>query len=186
MSPDATQMGRPRAPELDGRILEACFELLGEVGYDRLHVRDVAKRSGVGTDTIYRRWPNKGALVAAAVTLVGGRRTYGRDTIKSVLNRIAETVRERQEFLPGLISAFRDNPEYAQVLRSNVVEPDLSALRTLIARRRPELNPTDVELLAELGPALLITRALFFNRLPTQTDVSEIAAFISSSHTKTH
>jgi AcrR family transcriptional regulator len=173
-------MGRPRNSELDARILQSCFELLGEVGYDRLRVKEVATRAGVGTDTIYRRWANKGALVAASTTLVGGRRTHERDTIASVLNRIAETLCERKDFLPGIIAAFRDDPEYAAVLRKNVMEPDLASLRRLISLQAPHLADSDVKLLAEIGPALLITRALFFAQTPTRSDVRNIVSFIQT------
>lgn len=59
--------GRPRDPHADRAALTATQELLGEVGYDRLTIEGVARRAGVAKTTIYRRWPSKRELVAAAI-----------------------------------------------------------------------------------------------------------------------
>ncbi len=59
--------GRPRRPELDDQILDAAIELLGRVGYLDLRVDDVADRVGIAKSTIYRRWPSKARLAAAAI-----------------------------------------------------------------------------------------------------------------------
>jgi hypothetical protein len=61
-------MGRPRAADRTPAILEAAKALLGEVGYDRLRIQDVANRAGAGLATLYRRWPTKQALVADAIS----------------------------------------------------------------------------------------------------------------------
>src|SRR5579859_7628960 len=62
-----THIGRPRAEDRTPAILEAAKELMGEVGYDRLRIQDVADRAGAGLATLYRRWPTKQALVADAI-----------------------------------------------------------------------------------------------------------------------
>jgi AcrR family transcriptional regulator len=47
-------------------VLEASFELLAEVGYERLSIEEVAVRAGVHKTTVYRRWPTKAELVLDA------------------------------------------------------------------------------------------------------------------------
>jgi AcrR family transcriptional regulator len=55
--------GRQRDPEIDRAVAEATLSLLGEVGYARLSIEQVAKRAGVHRPTVYRRWPSKQHLV---------------------------------------------------------------------------------------------------------------------------
>ncbi|OXM49994.1 TetR/AcrR family transcriptional regulator [Amycolatopsis alba] len=59
----STQNG-PRKAEA---IFAATLELLAEHGYDRLAIEAVAARSGVNKTTLYRWWPSKDALLAAAL-----------------------------------------------------------------------------------------------------------------------
>jgi AcrR family transcriptional regulator len=59
--------GRPRRTDADAEILDVTAELVGRFGYAGFRVDEVAERVGVAKSTIYRRWPSKPALVAAAV-----------------------------------------------------------------------------------------------------------------------
>lgn len=54
-------------PSLDSAILEAALQGLGEQGYDRMTMDDIASRARVGKAAIYRRWPSKAAVVAEAM-----------------------------------------------------------------------------------------------------------------------
>src|ERR1700722_10183542 len=49
------------------RILAATLEQAELVGIRRTTMEDVARRSGVGRATLYRRFPTKGALIDAVV-----------------------------------------------------------------------------------------------------------------------
>ncbi len=49
-------------------IFDAVFQLLGEVGYDRMSMDAVAARAHASKATIYRAWPNKPDLVIDAFT----------------------------------------------------------------------------------------------------------------------
>lgn len=59
--------GRPRREGADDQILAVALEMLREHGYGALTLDAVAERAGVAKTTIYRRWPSKSALVAAAL-----------------------------------------------------------------------------------------------------------------------
>lgn len=65
-----TSGARPggRAARVVASVLEATQSLLVEVGYNGLSIDEVAARAGVHKTTIYRRWPSKPELVAAAVS----------------------------------------------------------------------------------------------------------------------
>lgn len=62
-----THRGRPRSTEVHHAILEATRDLVIESGYASLSMDRVAERAGVGKQTVYRRWPSKGPLVADAI-----------------------------------------------------------------------------------------------------------------------
>ena len=68
------EAGKEAKPRLGGRsarvreaVLNATFDELGEKGYAGLSMESVARRSGVHKTTIYRRWPNRDALVMDAL-----------------------------------------------------------------------------------------------------------------------
>lgn len=50
-------------PELDNRILDAARALSADGGHDAVTVSAVAERAGVSRPTVYRRWPNRAALL---------------------------------------------------------------------------------------------------------------------------
>lgn len=56
-----------RAARVVADVLRATSEELSRVGYAALRIEDVARRSEVNKTTIYRRWPTKAELVAAAL-----------------------------------------------------------------------------------------------------------------------
>jgi AcrR family transcriptional regulator len=57
--------GRPRNQATDRAIFDATLDLLAEVGYAGVTIDEVARRANVGRPTVYRRWPNKKAMVVA-------------------------------------------------------------------------------------------------------------------------
>jgi AcrR family transcriptional regulator len=56
--------------EATARILRATLEQAELVGVRQITMDDVARRSGVARATLYRRFPNKGALIDAMVLTV--------------------------------------------------------------------------------------------------------------------
>ncbi|BAJ73834.1 transcriptional regulator [Microbacterium testaceum StLB037] len=58
-------------------IVEAAAALFAEGGYDHLTIEGIARRAGVGKQTIYRWWSSKGDIIAEAILeghLLDGRR----------------------------------------------------------------------------------------------------------------
>src|SRR5579885_492581 len=58
--------GRPRSEEARRAILSSTLEVLKENGFSDFTIEAVAERAGVGKATVYRWWPNRGALIADA------------------------------------------------------------------------------------------------------------------------
>lgn len=67
MSETKRGRGRPRRQGTDEEILNVARMMLAERGYRDLTVDAIADAAGVAKTTVYRRWPSKGALVAAAI-----------------------------------------------------------------------------------------------------------------------
>lgn len=61
-----TTVTRRRGAELEEAILQAAAEVLEESGVPALTMDEVARRAGTNKNALYRRWPNRVALGAAA------------------------------------------------------------------------------------------------------------------------
>ena len=58
---------RRRGEVLEDAILLAAWEELSKAGYAHMTMESVAARAKTNKAVVYRRWPNKGALVVAAL-----------------------------------------------------------------------------------------------------------------------
>ncbi len=64
---DGMPPGRPRDLDARGRILAAAAALLDQGGADGATIDAIARRAGVGKQTIYRWWPSRSAVVLDAL-----------------------------------------------------------------------------------------------------------------------
>lgn len=62
-------MARPRDEGIDRAIIDACVELLGEVGRSHLTRQGVARRAGVSLPAVTRRYATIDDLILAVVSL---------------------------------------------------------------------------------------------------------------------
>jgi AcrR family transcriptional regulator len=60
-------MARPLDPQIDEAIHAATLGLLSQRGFAGMSVEAIADAAGVGKPAIYRRYPDKAALVAAVI-----------------------------------------------------------------------------------------------------------------------
>jgi AcrR family transcriptional regulator len=147
------------------------LELLAELGYDRMTMDAIAARAHASKATIYRRWPDKPALVAAALDALDA----------DVVAEIADTGSLRGDLLAALhasedqadehylaimgalLPAARHHPDLAQALRAHVADDELSAFATIVQRAiaRGDLPAhADSELVHHVAEAML-SRRLF-------------------------
>jgi AcrR family transcriptional regulator len=104
--------------DVTARILRATLEQAELVGIRRITMPDVAKRSGVGRATLYRRFPSKGALIEAMVLTVARGYLDGNQQARAQ----GDTLEDR--ILYGTVFAIqflRNNPLLRKLLRT---EPD--------------------------------------------------------------
>ena len=178
--------GRPRSALADRAILDATIELLADRGYGGLTVEAVAARAGVGKSTIYRRWPSKATLAAAAVNALARERIPAPDTgdLRDDLVRlITEPIGRHGEVLgrifPDLIAEMHRNPE----LSGTMLEA-LGARRSVIhnvLRRAQDRNELPAN--ADLGRIIdLLSGALYYRLLVSREPVEpDLPAWIVDS-----
>jgi AcrR family transcriptional regulator len=171
---------RPRGRPLDagrqGAILEATVKLLGQRGFDRFTVQDIADGAGVGLGTIYRRWPTKLDAVIAAVRLldddVPAATPTGdveADLAQALIADVHNLAGCLGAVIPGLISAMPHDPDLARLLRDTAVAPKLDTFRQILAPMFP--NPTERDLRAEMAVAIPFFRLLVTGQLPTEAEI---------------
>src|SRR4051794_30907548 len=78
--PVPRRRGRPRAVDIDERVLEAAQAIEREFGYHGTTIEAIAERAGVARTAIYRRWPNKAVLLYEAMIGPEGQRVPVPDT----------------------------------------------------------------------------------------------------------
>ena len=61
-----THIGRPRSERRHKAILKVAMDLVIELGFRTVSIEAIAAKAGVAKTTIYRRWPNKAAVVMDA------------------------------------------------------------------------------------------------------------------------
>lgn len=106
------------AVDVGDRILDAAAECVLAFGVERVTLAEIARRAGVSRPTIYRRWPDTRALLAALLTarILGVLRDVpsrgsGREALVQRIVGVAERLR-RDEVV---MSVFHSAPELAMV-----------------------------------------------------------------------
>ena len=171
----AARPGRPRSAACDRAIQEATLEALVHDGYAGLSVEGVASRAQVGKATIYRRWPTKSALVVEAV------RSYAfehiplidtgdvRTDVAAMLRALRELMHRQAPLLRAFCAEQARHPELAEAWRRGFLTQQREALREALRRaaERGQLPAgADVELLADVGPALMWHRLAVLGEEP--------------------
>jgi len=104
--------------DLGDRILDAAASCVLAYGVDRVTLAEIARRAGVSRPTIYRRWPDTRALLAALLTSRIIRvlrelpsRGGGREALVERIVGVAERLRHDEV----VMSVFHTAPELAMV-----------------------------------------------------------------------
>lgn len=157
--------GRPRSEEADRAILDAALDALVQEGYAGMSIEGIAAAAGVGKATIYRRWSGKAEILVEALRQRACFDVPLVDTgdLHADLLTILRAVHTNMLGVAGpLMAAFAAEkfryPELREEFDRVFVAERRAHLRGLVSAAvdRGDLPAdTDVELLAEAGPALL-------------------------------
>jgi AcrR family transcriptional regulator len=135
------------------RVLDLTLEELGAVGFHRLSVPDLAARAGLNKTSVYRRWPTKGALVAAALARAMGHDAPVPDTGALRTDMLAFT---------QAAAAWAESPvgrAVTRTLMADGADPEVRALVQVLHAGAP-------------GPRALFERAQARGELSADADVS--------------
>ena len=169
MSSTPTRRGRIRDSTIDSRLLAAASRQLAALGYEAMSVAAVAQEAGTTRQALYRRWPTKASLAAAAVRA-------GADTRRGSVtdNPLADLVAELADFRrgvsgPGRLSLvgtmLQDStaPDLRTHYRSQVIDPRRRRIRTILehAQRLGQIDQeADLEIAVTLPTGSWYARAL--------------------------
>jgi AcrR family transcriptional regulator len=113
----------------------AVWECLGEIGYDRLTMEEVARRAGCSRPALYRRWPSKRPLVLDALKGVI-------DDILAVRPvRMGDPLESLVDWTAGLMIFLRGSGRGAllALAQARASEPELAlALDKIVDEDRPK------------------------------------------------
>ncbi|MET0862800.1 MAG: TetR/AcrR family transcriptional regulator [Nakamurella sp.] len=120
MSPSKPDPAR-RNEQSRRAILVAAISLISELGYDHVSIEAIAKRAGVGKQTIYRWWPSKGAVALEALN----------DSLASVVDfpdsgDIVEDLRTQMKGVTQLLGSNEVGPVYQGILAAAQCDPAIS------------------------------------------------------------
>ncbi|MET9485264.1 MULTISPECIES: TetR/AcrR family transcriptional regulator [unclassified Nocardia] len=162
--------GRPRDPQLDAQLLAATQELLVSEGYQATTIAAVARRAGVVTTSIYRRWPSKRALVEDAIfALEAFDHPHPSGDLRADLLAwthlflAASAHPAARSAIPGLLSEYHNDHDSYRRLLDHGEQPTRGALRELLtgAVASGQAAPDcDIDAIFELLRGATLFRAL--------------------------
>ena len=160
----ARPVGRPRSPEADAAIVRATLEVLLEEGFRGLSVEAVRQRAGVGKATIYRRFPDKEALVRAAIESVhADLQAPDTGSLLGDIDALWATAYQGATFAPRLLADATGHPEMHRIFRQSLIEPRRAMMTTMLRRaiERGELrDDLDLDVVIDLFAGPVIYRLL--------------------------
>jgi AcrR family transcriptional regulator len=179
--------GRPRRPDVDDAVLQAAIELLTERGLEGTTMNAVIARSGVSRMTVYLRWPNRPALIAAAVREAMSRPPLEMSgDLEADVRRGVEHVRAIlsspgfRGILPAFVSGVTSQEgderlSYDAVIPGRAVLAEEYRTHAAASRVRDDVRP---ELVVDLIIGGLLNHSLATGSAPTKEEADEIVSVI--------
>jgi AcrR family transcriptional regulator len=131
--------GRPRSEQVHQSILDATNKLLLHSPVRDISIEAIAKKAGVGKTTIYRRWPNKIAIILDAIAgpmgvipapVSGGN---AKDLLVRQLERFARLTRGRGgKVIAEVMAEAQGDPEMTALFFQNFMVQHEEILASII------------------------------------------------------
>ena len=185
--------GRPRSDAVRKLVLEAANSLLEEVGFAKFTMEGIASRAGVSKATLYRWWPNKGAVAMEAFMAATLPRIAFPQTGSAVADVTAQMRALAQAYrgvtgrlIRELIGLGQSDPEVLNTFIDGYLLPRRGATKEVLLRgvAAGEIRPdVDLEILVDALYAPIFHRLLLHHLPLEDAFVLRIAEFAFSSVT---
>jgi|SRR5271157_2031031 len=180
--------GRPRSEPARRAILSSTLRLLRHSGFHELSIEAIAADANVGKATVYRWWPNKGALVVDAFSSSVRRELLFPDSgsvysdMSLQMGHLVKIFRSRRgQMVAALIGGGQTDPELIEAFRERFVRPRrLEAYATLRRGiRRGELpKSADLDLILDALYGAVYMRFLIWKDGLSETFIEEVCTMV--------
>jgi AcrR family transcriptional regulator len=182
--------GRPRSEHSRQAILRSTMSLLQHTGFDDLTIEAIAADAGVGKATVYRWWPNKGALVVDAFASGTESQLHFPDTgsvyrdVSFQMRRAVAIFRSPQgKIVAALLGAGQSDSELLEAFRARFLRPRRQeAYKTLLRGiDRGELpRGLDLDLVLDILYGAIYMRFLIRHDELSAAYVNEVCGLVLS------
>src|ERR1700709_1302672 len=147
---DRRSVKRLRPKEIETVIIDTAFEELLEHGFRAVTVESISAKTGIAKTSIYRRWPNKAAMIMEAFLLKIGpgiefpRKDSYVESIRLQMLALAKAFRGPfGSIIKALLGEAQFDAELAEAFRTRWIAPRREAAKAVIqsAIRNKELRP---------------------------------------------
>src|SRR5271157_442868 len=180
--------GRPRSEQARQAILRSTLKLLQYAGFTDLTIEAIAAEAGVGKATVYRWWPNKGALVVDAFASSAEQQLHFPDTgsvyrdMSLQMNQFLGILRTRRgRIVAALLGAGQSDPDLLQAFRERFLRPRRQEAYKTLRRgiERGELPENlDLDLVLDILYGSIYMRFLIRHGDLSESYVSEVCRLV--------
>jgi AcrR family transcriptional regulator len=183
--------GRPRSEQARQAILRSTLHLLQRTCFPELTIEAIAAHAGVGKATVYRWWPDKGALVVDAFASVTEGKLHFPDTgsvyrdMSRQMNQFLEILRTRRgRLVAALLGAGQSDPELLEAFRERFLLPRRQEAYKILRRAidRGELPAgLDLDVLLDTLYGAIYMRLLIRHDELSESYVKEVCRVVLGS-----
>ena len=180
--------GRPRSEHARQAILRSTLSLLQHIGFPDLTIEAIAADAGVGKATVYRWWPNKGALVVDAFACSAEHELHFPDTgsvyqdMSLQMKQVIAIFRSRRgRIVAALVGGGQSDPELLEAFRERFLWPRRQEAYKTLRRgiERGELPKNlDLDLVLDILYGSIYMRFLIRHDELSESYVSEVCRLV--------
>ena len=180
--------GRPRSEHARQAILRSTLKLLQHTGFPELTIEAIAADAGVGKATVYRWWPNKGALVVDAFASSAEHKLHFPDTgsvyqdMSLQMNQFLGILRTRRgRIVAEILGAGQSDPELLEAFRERFLRPRRQEAYKTLRRgiERGELpRNLDLDLVLDILYGAIYMRFLIRHDELSESYVKEVCRMV--------